>query len=525
MATITDVKRFKKIENNDNILVKEMAEFKKSNFLEIADTVSRYIDIGVELLNVLEQRNVFFDTFLSRGIYPYMRMACDVELYDEATKKITLTQRPLSINGKFRYEKIDTKYLENAILELYIDSVPAEFVDRSEWLVENVSISESEIYPIRKHGAHPEGEVFLLKSYLGLDELTFGRPMKFVLGLWNGMLSWSPVADSFSGRIEAYGSPTGVDGYLNYSTPYSEDSYLRFMSSSDALTSLYEHISRTKTIDIRKNNILETKYIEEDPSADVSNLLDGIDIEFGLSTLTTGQGVDSLGVQLIKKIEIDTPVVYLPGSEDIGNIEFTLNKERFGLDEFEEGIFLCSTLTNAKEYTSSDFPDFVRLLGIRTSSFNVRDLLYRKDNPAGLSDELFEEFTLNFTPFEAEMGKVVNGKLNVLWNIDSYTGSGTRGHYIHSHISDSKKAMDLVSYPTDTVVVKPVLESEEGVYIDDFRNPDTYFNPSDSKYVPGTVSLSGLPPSFLGSSIKVPRMGVVWYIILGFKPLPPKEEM
>ena len=88
MAIITDVKSFKKIENTDNIQVKEIDEFKKSNFLEIADTVSKYIDIGGELLNVLAQRNVFFDTFLSRGIYPYMRMACEAKLSDEATKKL-----------------------------------------------------------------------------------------------------------------------------------------------------------------------------------------------------------------------------------------------------------------------------------------------------------------------------------------------------------------------------------------------------------------------------------------------------
>ena len=513
MADISNVKRFKEINDTDNILVKEIDIFKKSTYTEIANTVQKYIDIETEIENVLAKRSVFFDTFLERGISPYMRMTCDVQILDDIEKTVRLLQRPLSANGELRFQNISASYMEKAILEVVIESFPEEIIDRSEWRVEDIDTPLS-IKIRRKEAQDTESSKVLL------SDITFERPYKFIYGTFNRESVWSPVVDNFLGRVEAYGAATGLDGYVDY-TPFDNDAYLRFISSTSSEEELLEKISRSKVIDIRKNNISKKIYTEENPTGSPSNTLDGIDIEFGVSTVPIGTGINSLGVKLIKKIEIPVDIIYRPGSEDIGNIKYTFNKTRFGLEEFEEGVFLCASITSNKVYNSDDFPEFVRLFNITTSTFTIQDLLYRKDNPFNLDDSFFSKVTLSYTPHAAEQGKVLAGKFNVQSSIGCYAYPNTKRHL---HKSDAE---DMLPYPEpfniDTFIVFPVSDSEEGVYISDTRNLDSYYQISDSSYSPGDVSVivnrndSG-GPVVLGDHILEDRKGAVFYIVLGFIP-------
>lgn len=517
MANISDVKRFKDIDNSDNILVKELDEFKKTTYPEISNTLLDYVDLEGELLNALASRNVFFDTFLSRGISPYMRMACDVEVLDIPQKTVKLVQRPLVVNGKLRYENLDVKYMDNAILEVYIESVPAEVTNRSEWRVEGIDTPISLRFRKNKRATTYE-------SYIHLNEITFERPMKFFYGDSGGERVWSPVEDSFKGRVEIYGATTGIDGYEDASA-LSKDAYLRFVNSADDLTVLSEEISRGKTINLRDNNISVKRYAQVNDASPDLKMTVGSDLELGVSDSgQIGRGVNNLGVKLLKKIETEEVEGRRLGSTDIGEIQYTYNKTRFGLNEFEEGEYICSTLTNETVYKSSDFPEFASKFNIQATTFVVKDILYKKDNPTGLADTHFNKFTLNYTQVPEEQGMVVHGRFNVFSSIEPYTN--------HSH---SSNVADLLIYPNpeEPNHIKPAGEGEEGSFISDYRNINDYWEYSSSLYSPGTLSVTvkdkkptgNTDNVILGETLLEESVGVVWYVILGFKPTTEKSEL
>jgi hypothetical protein len=519
VASISDVKRFKDIDESDNILVKELDEFKKVTPPEISNKLLDYIDIEGELLNALANRAVFFDTFLSRGVSPYLRMACDVEILDDAQKTVKLVQRPLSANGKLRYENLDVKYMDKAILEVYIESFPAEVTDRSQWRIERIDTPISLLFRKNKLAANYE-------SYVYLSELSFERPMKFFYGDFLGKKVWSPMKDTFKGRVELYGATTGIDGYEDVSA-LSKDDYLRFIDSSSDLTVLEKVISRAKTVNLKDNNISTKRYAETSSSAPELKMLQGNDLELGVSdSTTTGKGVNSLGVKLLKKPEPAEVINPGPISMEIGEIIYTFNKAKFGLDEFEEGVYLCSTLTNATVYNSSDFPEFVTKFNITDPTFVVRDILYKKENPTGLAETHFNKFTLNYTPLASEIGKVVHGRFNAFSDITVYAADTTL------HFSDKE---DLLPYPANKVtneiinpiLVKPVSDDSPGVYISNLTNPSDVWEYSQSSYYPGTLSVTvkdkkptgNTDNAILGETLTEESVGVIWYVILGFKPV------
>ena len=435
MADISNVKRFKEINDTDNILVKEIDIFKKSTYTEIANTVQKYIDIETEIENVLAKRSVFFDTFLERGISPYMRMTCDVQVLDSGEKTLLLTQRALFANQKVRYENIDIKYMENAILEIVIDSFPSEITDRTGWRIERIETPTPLIF--RRSTA-----INLQQSYVLISNITLGRPIKFSFSTFQSNNVWSPVFDTFLGSVQAYGASTGLDGYEPF-LPSEGDSYLRFITSREELEALQESISRSKNIDIRKNNISKKIYVEENPIGNLNNTLEGIDIEFGVSNIPTGKGVNSLGVRLIQKDELSEDRGFRIGSHEIGTIKASYNKLHKGLSEFLIGNFICATVDSDKEYLSKDYPYFVSKYNISSSTFKVKDYVFKVDNPFNLSLDKFSGYEVSHTNKVEEYGVVFSGKSS--FQLGASLGSTDPNDFVQGTGSDIPLAGDVIN--------------------------------------------------------------------------------
>lgn len=507
MADISDVKRFKGISSTDNILVKEIDVFKKSNYNEIADTSTKYIDIDGLIDEALSKRSVFFDTFLERGIYPYMRMVCDVQVLNASDKTVRLIQRPLTINNQLRFENIDIKYFDNAILEVYIESLPTEIVDRDSWRLEDIDTPLN--IKFRRQEANNIEE-----SYVLLSDLTLLRPLKYFYGVFEEEAVWSPFPDSFSGRVEAYASSTGVDGYKDFSS-FTKDAYLRFVSSNFNTNLLEENISRSKAIDIRKNNISKLLYVEENPSASESRTLQGIDVELTVSTVPKGKGVDSLGCKLINKVDLQEDVPYRPGAQDIGTIKTSYQPRHFGLKEFDDGVFICASLDSDKQYVSKDFPEFVKKFNVRTNTFAVKDYVFKIQNPFNLPIEKFQNYSISHTTVNEEFGTVTPGKIGLSGLMDQLRidrVTSDTSDLLRTPTNNSLPGVNVELDPNgiEVVTIENLMEcfgSSEANFLDSPSIPKLFF----SRQQGGT-----LIPVSTDITNRKPDIAVMFYVVVGF---------
>lgn len=531
MANINDIKAFKDIILSDNILVKEGEIYKKSNFLEIGTTLIKYIDIESLIQESIKKKYMFFDTFKSREIYPLLRMTCDIEIISFSNKTLSLKQKPLAINGELRYNNITKDYLDKAILEIIIDKIPEEITGNyKDWLI--LKIDTPVELEFRK------GKVSGDDSFLLLSDITLGKPYKFFYSSYDSRNVWSPFKDRFSGRVECYNSATGLNGYQEYKVD-NINSYLRFLNSSEDLENIEENISRSKIIKLRDNNILTKKYISEDEDALDITVLDGKDIEKGVSTIKEGDGVNSLGVKFIRKPEIIIEKPFKQGTQDIGEIKISFNKKFFGLKEFVIGNFICSSLDNDTEYNTEDFPEFAKIFGIKGKTFIVKEKVYKKQQPyiyiddsrykkkyLDISEDKFKNFRLVYAPNNP--GEVTIGKIGILSKAYKKNYYDPTSLSDHKDISNSKdilsgKLNSLGDYPQQYGISS---KSSDAVEITSARNLADVMDISLSEYTPRTKGIelkqwekdnNNTKDYPLGDEILNYRQGTIMYIILGFK--------